>query len=51
MLNAASLNEAGLQPSQVSGFGLGLGLERLAMLKYNIEDIHALRRSPYLPPR
>ena len=49
MMNAATLAEAGMDPARVSGFVMGMGLERLAMLKYGIDDIHALRRPPYLP--
>jgi RNA polymerase sigma factor (sigma-70 family) len=49
MMSAATLAEAGLDPEHVSGFCCGMGLERLAMLKYGIDDVHALRRPPYLP--
>lgn len=33
------LEAAGHDPKRVSGFGFGLGIERLAMIKYGIEDI------------
>ena len=33
------LKEAGINPAVYSGFAWGFGIERLVMLKYNIEDI------------
>ncbi len=33
------LKTAGHDPKRVSAFGFGLGIERLAMIKYGIEDI------------
>lgn len=33
------LEAAGHNPERISGFGFGLGIERLAMIKYGIEDI------------
>lgn len=33
------LTMTGFDPQQVSGFALGMGVERIAMLKYGIEDI------------
>jgi phenylalanyl-tRNA synthetase alpha subunit len=33
----------------LSGFGFGLGLERLAMAKLGLSDIHDLWRPPYVP--
>jgi RNA polymerase sigma factor (sigma-70 family) len=41
--------EAGHDPDEVGGFAFGLGLERLAKLKFGIEDIRALWRPPYVP--
>lgn len=33
------LQESGYDPEEVSGFAFGMGLERIAMLKYGIDDI------------
>ena len=49
MLTAQTLSEAGYDPQAVSGFAFGLGLERLAMLKYGIDDIRKLWAPPYVP--
>ena len=50
MLKPAMLREAGHDPSQVSGFAFGLGLERLAYLKLGLKSIYQLWRPPYLQP-
>ncbi len=42
------LKQAGFDPNTVSGFGFGLGLERLAMAKLHINDIRDLWQPPYL---
>ncbi len=39
MVDPAVLSEVGYDPDQVSGFAFGLGIERMAMLRYGIEDI------------
>ena len=44
-----TLRQAGHDPAKVSGFAFGLGLERLAMLKYGINDIRKLWQPPYVP--
>jgi len=31
--------EVGYDPEEVTGFAFGLGIERMAMLKYGIDDI------------
>lgn len=49
VLSAKTLSEAGYDPKRVSGFGFCLGLERLAMLKYGIDDVRKLWRPPYVP--
>ena len=49
LLKAQMLCQAGYVAGQVSGFAFGLGLERLAMLKFGIEDIRHLWRHPYIP--
>ncbi len=33
------LTDAGIDPNVYSGFAFGMGVERLAMLKYAIDDI------------
>ena len=47
MLSAELVNTCGLTAG-VPGYSIGLGLDRLAMLKYNITDIHELYREPYV---
>jgi RNA polymerase sigma factor (sigma-70 family) len=49
MIPAKPLREAGLNPDEVECFGFGLGLERVAMLKFGIDDIRKLWRPPYVP--
>ena len=39
MVNRAVLENCGVDPDVYSGFAFGLGLERIAMLKYGIPDI------------
>lgn len=39
MIHPKVLSEGGIDPEVYSGFAWGFGLERLVMLKYNIEDI------------
>ncbi|GFN23159.1 phenylalanine--tRNA ligase subunit alpha [Thermanaeromonas sp. C210] len=39
MVHPAVLEMAGYDPEEVSGFAFGLGVERLAMLKYGIDDL------------
>ena len=39
MIHPNVLKEAGIDPATYTGFAWGFGLERLIMLKYNIEDI------------
>jgi RNA polymerase sigma factor (sigma-70 family) len=48
-LKAGTLRQAGFDPQAVGGFAFGLGLERLAMLAYGIDDIHKLWQPPYVP--
>lgn len=48
MFSDEALREFGFDPRAVTGFGLGVGLERLAMLRHGITDIADLYRSPYL---
>jgi phenylalanyl-tRNA synthetase alpha chain len=39
MINPNVLREAGIDPSEFTGFAWGCGLERLVMMKQNVEDI------------
>ncbi|MGD8188687.1 phenylalanine--tRNA ligase subunit alpha [Brevibacillus ginsengisoli] len=39
MVHPRVLEMAGYDPNEVSGFAFGMGVERIAMLKYGIEDI------------
>jgi phenylalanyl-tRNA synthetase alpha chain len=39
MVHPRVLEEVGYDPEQVSGFAFGLGIERMAMLRFGIEDI------------
>ena len=42
MVHPHVLEMSGYDPKQVSGFAFGMGVERLAMLKYEIDDIRLL---------
>lgn len=39
MVNPQVLRNVGIDPKEYSGFAFGVGIERLTMLKYNINDI------------
>jgi phenylalanyl-tRNA synthetase alpha chain len=39
MVHPNVLTNVGLDPEQCSGFAFGMGVERLAMLKYGISDL------------
>ena len=39
MVHPRVLEIAGYDPEQVSGFAFGMGVERIAMLKYGIDDL------------
>ncbi len=41
MVDPAVLSAVGYDPEAVSGFAFGLGIERMAMLKYGVDDIRA----------
>ncbi|MXO75201.1 phenylalanine--tRNA ligase subunit alpha [Altererythrobacter aerius] len=41
MVNARVLEFAGLDPEQWQGFAFGVGVDRLAMLKYGMDDLRA----------
>ena len=42
MIHPNVLKMGGIDPEKYSGFAFGLGLSRLAMMKYNIDDLRAL---------
>ena len=41
MVNARVLEFAGVDPAQYQGFAFGVGVDRLAMLKYGMDDLRA----------
>ena len=43
MVHPNVIKNMGLDPDKFSGFAIGLGVDRLVMLKYGIEDIRNLR--------
>jgi len=43
------LAHAGFDPQQVGGFSFDFGLERLAMLKFGLDDVRRLWQPPYVP--
>jgi RNA polymerase sigma factor (sigma-70 family) len=47
-LSPETLEEGGLEPGKTRGFAIGMGLERLAMLKYGIQDVRELWKPPYV---
>jgi phenylalanyl-tRNA synthetase alpha chain len=42
LVHPSVLSAAGIDPLKWSGFAFGFGLDRLAMLKYGIDDVRAL---------
>ena len=42
MVDPAVLQNCGIDPDKYSGFAFGMGVERIAMLKYQIDDIRLL---------
>ena len=42
MVHPKVLEEGGIDPDKYTGFAFGLGLTRLAMMKYGIKDIRDL---------
>ena len=43
------LRMCGIDPEEYTGFAFGVGLERIALLKYEIDDMRLLyERHPYL---
>src|SRR5438105_2324564 len=45
MVHPQVLRNGGIDPDRYSGFAFGMGLDRIAMLKYNIADIRRLREN------
>ena len=41
MVNPKFLEGVGIDPKKYQGFAFGLGLERITMLKYGIDDLRA----------
>ena len=42
MVNRRVLENCGIDPDVYTGFAFGMGLERIAMIKYGINDIRLL---------
>ena len=42
MIHPNVLKEGGVDPEKYTGFAFGLGLTRLAMMRYGIKDIRVL---------
>jgi phenylalanyl-tRNA synthetase alpha chain len=42
MVHPAVLEHCGIDPERFTGFAFGLGVERVAMLRYGIPDIRLL---------
>ena len=42
MIHPNVLKEGGIDPDEYTGFAFGLGLTRLAMMKYKVKDIRDL---------
>ena len=42
MIHPNVLREGGIDPDEYTGFAFGLGLTRLAMMKYGVKDIRDL---------
>jgi phenylalanyl-tRNA synthetase alpha chain len=41
MVHPNVFRAVGYDPDQISGFAFGMGMERIAMLKYGIDDIRS----------
>lgn len=41
MVDPAVLEAVGYDPEEVSGFAFGMGIERITMLRYGIDDLRA----------
>ena len=49
MVGCESLRRAGYDAERISAYTFGLGLDRLAMLKYGIDDVRKLWQPPSVP--
>jgi phenylalanyl-tRNA synthetase alpha chain len=49
MVHPAVLENVGYDTTRVTGFAFGMGVERIAMLKYGIDDIRKFRKRYPLP--
>jgi len=47
MINPIVLKNVNIDPDQFSGFAFGMGIERIAMLKYKVPDIRMFYRNYY----
>jgi len=45
MINPGVLKNCGIDPDRYQGFAFGMGVERLAMLKYGIADLRTFFES------
>ena len=45
MVHPNVLRNVGLDPNEWQGFAFGMGIERLAMLKYGVDDIREFPRN------
>jgi len=45
MVHPAVLEEVKIDPKKYTGFAFGMGVERIAMLKYGIDDIRLFYES------
>ena len=49
MLKRPTLRQAGFDVGEAAGFAFGVGIDRLAMIRFEIDDIRKLWQPPYLP--
>ena len=47
MVHPRVLQGVGIDPSKYQGFAFGMGIDRLAMLKYGINDLRAFCEADY----
>ena len=45
MVDPNVFEEVGYDPEEWTGFAFGMGVERIAMLKYNVDDIRLFPRN------
>ena len=50
VVNRKVLENCNIDPDEYSGFAFGIGIERIAMLKYGINNIGLIPRVPIHPP-